>query len=396
MSKSRLPAGIWALGMVSLLMDFSSEMIHGLLPLFLTGVIGLGAISVGLIEGLAEATASLVKLYSGALSDRLGKRKALALAGYALSALTKPMFPLADSALTVLTARFIDRIGKGIRGAPRDALVADLTAPDQRGAAFGLRQGLDTVGAVLGPLVAVTLMMLTGNDFRLVFWVATVPAVLAVAVLALAVREPKLARPGTARPGTVSTVPLAPLRSRLAGLDRSFTTTVGLAAVLTLARFSEAFLILRAGESGLALAWVPLVMVVMSLTYTASAYPLGRLSDRLGRQGLLAVGCAILVAADVVLAIATTPWLVFAGAALWGLHMGCTQGLLSALVADAAPANARGTAFGVFHLVTGVAAFVSSVIAGVTWQYYGAPVPFMIGAALAAAALAGFVIKIRR
>ncbi|HYD29478.1 MAG TPA: MFS transporter, partial [Azospirillaceae bacterium] len=341
--RAAIPKGIWALGLTSLFMDLSSEMIHGLLPVFLVTVIGAGALSVGVIEGIAEATASVTKLFSGSLSDWWGRRKPLTLFGYGIAAVTKPLFPLADSAMTVLTARFVDRIGKGIRGAPRDALVADLTPPEARGAAYGLRQALDTVGAVLGPLVAVAVMLLTGDDFRAVFWLAVLPALLAVAVLAVGVPEPA---------GLVATrgrgFPLSP--AALRRLGPRFWALVAVASVMTLARFSEAFLLLRAEDAGLPVAFVPLMLVVMNVVYTVTSYPVGLLSDRIGRLGLLGGGFAVLIIADVVLALAATPIAVFLGAALWGLHMGMTQGLLAALVADGAPKDQRGTAFGVFNL----------------------------------------------
>lgn len=380
-----LPRGVWALGLVSLLMDLSSEMIHSLLPVFLVTALGAGALSVGIIEGIAEATSSIVKLFSGTLSDRIGRRKPLALLGYGMAALTKPLFPLASSVSMVLAARFVDRVGKGIRGAPRDALVADLTPPEQRGAAYGLRQALDTVGAVLGPLAAMALMALSSDDVRLVFWVAALPAILCVAVLALGVREP----PAIPRTGILHPIWT---RAGLAGLGRPFWALVAVAVVMTLARFSEAFLVLRAQDVGLALALVPAVMVAMNLTYTAIAYPVGALSDRIGRHGLLLVGFAVLILSDAALALADGPLLVLLGAALWGVHMGMTQGLLAALVADGAPADRRGTAFGVFNLVTGVALLAASVLAGALWSALGPAATFWAGAGFSAAALLGLLL----
>ncbi|HYH21503.1 MAG TPA: MFS transporter [Azospirillum sp.] len=392
-AKARLPPGVWALGLVSLCMDLSSEMIHSLLPVFLVTVLGVSALSVGIIEGVGEATASIVKIFSGTLSDRLGKRKALALAGYGLAALTKPMFPLAGSAATVLAARLIDRVGKGIRGAPRDALVADITPPGLRGAAYGLRQALDTIGAVLGPLVAILLMALTAGDVRMVFWVAVVPAFVAVAVLALGVRD---------APGTAANRPQRPAPSLrgLSRFERGFWALVAVATVMTLARFSEAFLLLRAQDVGMGIAWVPVVLVVMNVVYALSSYPVGALSDhlgggRIGRGGLLMAGFAVLVASDLVLAFAAGPVLVLAGAGLWGLHMGMTQGLLAAMVADAAPADLRGTAFGLFHLMTGVALLVASVLAGALWATVGPAATFLAGAGFSAVAVVG-LLAIRR
>lgn len=376
----RLPTAIWVLGFVSLLMDISSEMIHSLLPLFLVGTLGASALVLGLIEGLAEATALIVKVFSGALSDYLGRRKGLALFGYALGALTKPVFALATSTGWVLGARLLDRIGKGVRGAPRDALVADLAPPALRGAAFGLRQSLDTVGAFLGPLLAVGLMLLWANDFRAVFWVAVIPGLLAVALLLFGIREPE-------RHADAPRVnPIR--RERLRQLGHGYWWVVGLGAVFTLARFSEAFLVLKAEQSGMVLALVPLVMVAMNLVYAATAYPFGRLSDQVSHRGLLAAGLLVLVAADLVLAQASHCAGVLAGVALWGVHMGMTQGLLAAMVADEAPAELRGTAFGFFNLVSGVAMLLASALAGWLWDGLGPAATFYAGAVICVAALA--------
>jgi len=371
--KSAIPRGVWVLGFVSLLMDVSSEMIHSLLPLFMVGTLGISVMALGLIEGLAEATALIVKVFSGALSDFLGKRKGLAVLGYSLGALTKPVFALAQGADLVFAARMADRIGKGVRGAPRDALLTDMTPVEVRGAAFGLRQSLDTVGAFLGPLLAVGLMLLWANDFRAVFWVAIIPGLLAVALLLFGIREPE---PSSARQ------PVNPLhRENLCRLKSGYWWVVGLGALFTLARFSEAFLVLRAEQSGVAIALVPLVMVAMNLIYAGSAYPFGKLSDRLSHTRLLTLGLVVLIAADFVLA-ADQHWsVVLGGVLLWGLHLGITQGLLARMVADTAPAELRGTAFGVFNLVSGVAMLLASVVAGVLWTQLGAAYTFYAGAA---------------
>ena len=376
----RLPAGIWVLGFVSLLMDISSEMIHALLPLFMVGTLGMGVALVGLLEGLAEATALILKVCSGVISDWFGRRKPLAVLGYGLGAATKPLFALATGPGLIFTARLLDRVGKGIRGAPRDALVADIAPPEQRGAAFGLRQSLDTVGAFVGPLLAVALMLLWANDFRAVFAVAVVPALLAVLLLMVGVREP--ARPaGAARSNPIS-------RANLKRLPRAYWWVVGVGAVFTLARFSEAFLVLRAEQLGMALALVPLVMVAMNVVYSLTAYPFGKLSDRVSHHGLLLAGLSVLVLADVVLAV-STHWLgLLLGVALWGVHMGMTQGLLAAMVAAQAPADLRGTAFGFFNLVSGVALLAASVLAGLLWQYLGPAWTFGAGAAFSVLAMA--------
>jgi MFS family permease len=377
-----------ALGFVSMLMDASSEMIHSLLPVFLVSVLGAGALSVGVIEGIAEATASVAKVFSGTISDWIGKRKPLILLGYGLAALTKPLFPLANGVAAVLGARFIDRIGKGIRGAPRDALVADITPPAQRGAAFGLRQSMDTVGAFAGPALAVALMAVSGDNFRFVFWIAVIPAAAAVAVIVFFVREPERVEATHVRRSPIS-------REQIRRLNRGFWGVVAFAAVLTLARFSEAFLLLRADDTGLSARYIPVVLIVMNVAYAASAYPFGRLSDRLSRRGLLAWGIALLVAADIVLAAADSPLMVMAGAVLWGVHMGATQGILSALIADRAPADLRGTAFGLFNLITGGALLCASLLAGVLWSQIGPAATFLAGASLAAVALVGLAGKPR-
>jgi MFS family permease len=376
-----IPGGVWALGFVSLFMDASSEMIHALLPLYLVSVLGASTLEVGVIEGIAEATAAVTKVFSGVISDWLGQRKWLATAGYGLAALSKPMFPLAPNIAWVIAARFIDRVGKGIRGAPRDALIADLTPSAVRGAAYGLRQSLDTVGAFIGPGGAILFMALFADHFRTVFWIAVAPAFLAVAVIVLFVREPRATQ--------TKKEPRAPLsRAEFKKLDAAYWIVVAVAAVFTLARFSEAFLLLRAKSVGMPLTWVPSVMVVMSLVYALSAWPAGALSDSIGRYGLLLSGFALLIVADLVLAFAGGVVTVMVGVALWGLHMGLTQGLLSALVADTAPENLRGTAFGVFNLVSGLAMLCASIIAGGLWDVIGPDGTFIAGAVFTAIALA--------
>jgi MFS family permease len=379
----RIPKSIWALGLVSLFMDMSSELIHSLLPVFMVSTLGASMLTVGLLEGFAEAIAAITKVFSGALSDYLGKRKGLAVLGYGAAALSKPLFALAPAIGWVFAARFLDRIGKGVRGAPRDALIADLAPPALRGACYGLRQSLDTVGAVLGPLLAMALMALLADDIRAVYWFAVLPGFLAVAVLIAGVREPARAR----RPAKQS--PPALRLDILGRLSTSYWWVVAVGAALTLARFSEAFLVLRAQSVGLSLTFVPLVMVVMSVVYAASAYPMGRLSDRMDRRVLLAIGLAVLLLADLVLAGARTPVMAMSGIALWGLHLGLTQGLLAALVADTAPEALRGAAFGLFNLVSGLILLVASVLAGALWARYGAPAPFLAGAFFTA--LAGVV-----
>lgn len=368
-----IPGPIWILGFVSMLMDVSSEIVHSLLPMFLVAGLGASMTTVGLIEGIAEATALIVKIFSGSLSDYLGNRKWLAVAGYALGAASKPFFAIAASAEVVLAARFADRIGKGLRGAPRDALVADITPPQYRGAAFGLRQALDTVGAFTGPLLAAGLMLLWANDYRRIFWIALVPGVLAVLLLALGVREPAKTAPSKG----VNPLSRASLR-RLAG---AYWWVVATGAVFMLARFSEAFLVLRAMQGGMRPALVPLVMVAMNAVYMLSAYPFGKLADSVDHRRLLVAGLGFLVLADLVLAHSGRWPAVLLGVGLWGLHMGMTQGLLAVMVAQAAPPDLKGTAFGMFNLVTGIAMLAASVVAGVLWQRVGAAATFYAGAA---------------
>lgn len=381
-SRARLPQTVWALGFTSLFMDVSSELIHGLLPLFLVVSLGASAAVLGVVEGIAEATAQIARVFSGWLSDTLQRRKALAVVGYGLAAVTKPLFPLAHAVWVVALARFLDRIGKGVRGAPRDALVADVTPPEQRGAAFGLRQSLDTVGATVGPLLAIGLMMLLDDDIRAVLWFAAIPAAISVAILMIFVKEPPPQKTETR----------VPIKAREVGqLGRFYWLVVAAGAVFTLARFSEAFLVIRAHDMGLALALAPAVIAVMSVVFAASAYPAGRLQDRFGAKPLLVAGLAVLIAADLLLAYGEGLPAVFLGIGLWGLHMGLTQGVLSALVAHTAAERLRGTAFGLFGLVTGAATLVASVAAGVLWEAIAPEATFLTGAGLAALALIGFL-----
>ena len=382
----RLPAGIWALGFVSLFMDVSSELIHSLLPVFMATTLGASMIAIGFIEGIAEAAAAITKVFSGAISDFIRKRKILALLGYGLAAITKPIFPLANTLSWVVAARFIDRIGKGIRGAPRDALVADISPPEQRGAAYGLRQTLDSIGAFVGPLLAVAFMLWLANDIRTVLWIAVIPAFISVGILILGVHEPD--RPPTQSRNAKSFI----LFGRARRLPRLYWLIVGLNAVFTLARFSEAFLILRAQSVGLAIGFVPTIMIVMNIVYAATAYPAGVLTDRMRSRTLLILGLAFLIVSDITLAAAASPFAVFAGAALWGLHMGLTQGLFSKLVADHAPVRLRGTAFGIFNLVGGGAILAASVIAGILWSAIGAPATFLTGAAFTFITMIGLIL----
>ena len=374
-----IPRTVWALGLVSLLMDMSSEMIHSVLPIFLTTTLGASAAMVGLIDGIAEATAAICKVPSGYISDYIGRRKPLILFGYGLAALSKPLFALAAGPIPVLTARFADRVGKGVRGAARDALVADVTPLDLRGRAYGLRQALDTIGALVGPLIAFALMLAYANDFRLVFWVAVIPAVASVAMVLVGVGDSRSTKAAQ-----------APLKlTELRALDATFWTVVGIALVFSLARFSEAFLILKAVEGGLPIACSPLVLAGMSLIYSAGAYPAGVLADRHPAAVLLVLGLVVLIGADLLLGLGHSITAIVAGVGLWGAHMALTQGLFAKLVANSVPDRLRGSAFGLFNLVSGFAALGASVIAGLLWDRFGSGATFLAGAGFATMTLAG-------
>ena len=378
---SRIPKGVWVLGGVSLLMDVSSEMIHSLLPLFMATTLGASVIIIGIIEGVAEATALILKVFSGVISDYVGKRKGLALLGYGLGALSKPLFAIAPTSGVVFSARMIDRVGKEIRGAPRDALVADVTPPEIRGAAYGLRQSLDTIGAFLGPLLAVALMFVWDNDFQSIFWVAAIPAVLSIALLGFGLKEPRTA---------VVQKRTNPLRrENLKKLSAAYWWVVAIGSIFTLARFSEAFLVLRAQQMAIPLFAIPLVMVAMNLVYSLTAYPFGKLSDSMSHSKMLQWGLLVLIAADIVLALSSHWSTLLAGVALWGIHMGMTQGLLAAMVAHTAPPELRGTAFGMFNLMSGIALLLASAGAGVLWEVLGAASTFYAGAIICVVTLVG-------
>ncbi len=379
-----IPRSIWAIGFVSMFMDISSEMIHALLPVYMVAVLGASTLSVGIIEGIAEATASITKVFSGAVSDWFGKRKMLAVIGYGLAAFTKPVFPLAPSLGWLIAARFIDRVGKGIRGAPRDALVADISPPHLRGASFGLRQSLDTIGAFVGPLAAVGLMLMSSNNYQMVFWIAVVPGFVALGLMLFAVQEP---------PQSSQVKKAKPSLAELTTLPRNYWVVVTLAAVLTLSRFSEAFLILRAQNLGLSVPYIPFIIVLMNIVYAISAYPAGVMSDQFGRYKIFVVGVGCLIVADLALAFSTNIWGVLLGVAFWGLHMGFTQSVLATLVADTSPAHLRGTAFGIFNCVLGIAMLIASVLAGGLWDQFGPQATFFTGAAFAALALCGFATR---
>lgn len=382
----KLPRTVWILGIVSLLMDLSSEIYHALLPAFLTVTLGLPVAAMGALDGFAEASANIAKLASGRLSDRSRRRKPWILLGYGMAALSKPLFPLAASALPVLGARFVDRIGKGIRGAPRDAMIADETSPEMRGRAFGLRQSLDTVGAFLAPLAAVGLMIWLANDIRLVFWIAVIPAALSFLFAWIMLRESKehaASKPKMKWGGFASlSVPVKRL------------ITVGF--LFGLARFSESFLILKAMDGGLSVQWSPLVLALFNLSFLILAYPAGVLSDRIAPRHVLLAGIGLLVVADLWLAEASSLWAIGIGVVLWGAHMALTQGVFSRMIADAAGEDHRATSFGAFFFVSGVAALLASLGAGLMWDRGGPAMTFTAAAAMAALAGAALVLLPKR
>ena len=381
----KLPKGIWALGFVSMFMDSSSELVHSLLPIFMATTLGASMVTIGIVEGFAEAAAAITKVFSGVISDYFRKRKFLAVVGYGLAAITKPIFPLATSIGWVFGARFVDRVGKGIRGAPRDALVAEIAPMQLRGSAYGLRQALDSVGAFVGPLLAVAFMIWLANDIKAVLWIAVLPAFIAVFLLIVGVHEAESLDHAAAHRNLLTLNNAKRLRLR-------YWLVVALGAVFTLARFSEAFLILRAQDVGLAIGYVPVIMIVMNVVYSIFAYPAGAAADRISARTLLLMGLGILVIADIVLAIAASPGIALLGSAFWGLHMALTQGLLSKLVADTAPADLRGTAFGIFNLFSGGALLLASIIAGSLWSTFGASATFIAGASFAALAAIGLLL----
>lgn len=374
----RVPPGVWVLGVVSLLMDVSSEVIASLMPLHLTQNLMVPVAAIGLLEGVAVAAANGTKIVAGALSDRWRNRKWLAVIGYGLSAASRPLFPLAESMVGITTARMTDRVGKGIRGAPRDALVADLSPVDARGAAFGVRKALDTVGGFLGPLLAIGLVATTGGNLYRVFWIAAIPAVAAVLILAAGVHEPERRSVATATP--------VPAWREMVRLTPSMWIAIGIVSLLAAARFSEAFLVLRAAESGIPLQWVPLCLVGLHAVYGLASYPAGTWSDRVGRRPVLVAGALVLVVAHVTLAAGATPVHVAIGIGLWGLHMGLTQGVLSSLLTDVTPSHLRGSAFGVASLVSGVVMFAGNTASGLIWDWRGAPALFLLAAGVACAA----------
>jgi len=376
MEPHKIPKSIWALGFVSMFMDVSTEMIHSLLPIYLVSILGVSAIAVGMIEGIAESTSLLIRIFSGTLSDYLGKRKLIATIGYGIAAATKPLFAIATSLNVIMAARFVDRLGKGIRGAPRDALIGDLSPLSIRGACFGLRQSLDNVGAIAGPLIAILLMWLFANNIKAVFWAATIPAFVSFFIILVVVKEPKKEHhynQEEQKPFNIKDV---------AKLHSSFWWVIVIAVVISFARMSEAFLVLKAQDAGFELMYIPLVLVIMNLIYASTSYPAGKLSDKIDRMHLLSLGTLILLISDLLLAYATTHIHTMLGVALWGLHMGVTQGIFAALIVDKTPAHLYGTAFGIFNFLCGLAILFGNIIAGWIWSVHGAQLTFLFSSSL--------------
>lgn len=380
-NKKKIPRTVWVLGFASLLTDVSSEMIHSVLPLFLATSLGASATIIGLIDGVGEAVAAFLKLFSGALSDRIRKRKPLILTGYGLSAAVKPLFALAGNPIAVLAARCLDRVGKGIRGAPRDALIADVTDADSRGAAYGLRQSLDSVGAVVGPLIALAAMTATANDFRFVFWIALVPAIATVILLATGVSEP----PSNLEPTSKKVNPLR--MEAIKSLGPGFWFVFFVCLLFTLGNSSDAFILLKAKAIGVAPNMVPLCLVVLNVTYTLSAYPAGIVSDRLGRRGMLMCSFALYAIVYLCLGFTTEQWQLWSLLAIYGFYLGLSQGTFLALVADRVPQELRGTAFGLFSLSIGVGLLPASLIAGFLWDNISPQATFLAGAGFALVSL---------
>jgi len=383
-SDAPLSPTIRALGVVSLCTDFSSEMVYPINPIFLTRVLGASPEVVGLIEGVAESTASLLKLYSGWLSDRLGKRKPLTIAGYGLAAFTKPLIGLAGGWGTVFAARFLDRTGKGLRSAPRDALIADSVAPNQRGRAYGFHRSMDTTGAVLGPLVGWLFLQQFPTHLRWLYFVAFIPAVVGVLVLLAFVREK------TAPAPAVDSVarPVEPPRFALSGLSSGYRRYLFAVAVFGIGNSSDAFLLLRAQDKGVPVSQALLLYALFNVVEASLGWFAGRWGDRVGRRPLIALGWGVFALVYLGFALLNGPvaaWLLFV---VYGLYYTLTQGTQKALAADLANPARRGAEIGAFQLVTGIAALPASLIAGWLYNAVSSAAPFYLGAASALCAIA--------
>jgi len=377
MSKlKKIPKSIWTLGIVSLFMDISSEIIHSLLPIFMVSILGSSIIAIGIVEGISEATFLLIRIFSGVLSDYLGKRKIISVIGYGISALSKPLFPLANSVSLILIARFFDRLGKGVRESPRDALIGDIAPKSIRGACFGLRQSLDTIGALIGPIVAILGLLIFSNNIRAILWVSVIPAILSVVIFIVGIHDVE-------HKYTEDEKTFIFKFKNIFKIGTEYWQIVLIGGLLNLARFSDAFLILKAYELGLPITYVPLVMVLMNCFYAVSSYPAGILSDNINRKFILIIGIVFLIIADLVLAFTDSTWMLALGVGFWGMHMAFTKGILDAMVTDTASIRLLGSAYGIFNFVCGIAVLFASIISGVLWQVYGPFYSFSVGAFLA-------------
>lgn len=380
---------VFVLGLVSLFTDLSSEMIYPVLPLFLANVIGASTMFIGLIEGIAESTASFLKVFSGWLSDKFGKRKQLVLAGYGLSSLVKPLLAVATSGWHVLGVRFVDRIGKGIRGAPRDAMIADVTEPDKRGRAFGFHRAMDTAGAVIGPAATFLILMLFGNNYRLLFLIAAVPALIAVAIIIFGIKEK---RPQSPAGDCRIAPPVSNVRTerQKAPLSRQFIILLIIIGVFTLGNSSDAFLILRAQGAGIAVWLIPLLWLFFNLVYTLVSMPAGRLSDKIGRKRIILLGFIIYAASYLGLAFANAGWQIWALFGLYGVYYAMTEGVIRAHIADVVPEATRATSYGIYNFVVGVLVLPANLLTGWIWKVAGYQTALSVGAGLAILAAAGF------
>ncbi len=380
-----LPRNVWAVSLTSFFMDISSEMVINILPMFLANVLGVRTSIIGVIEGVAEATASILKVFSGWLSDKLRGRKWIAVAGYAISAFSKPFFYLANTWGVVAGVRWADRLGKGVRTAPRDALVADSIKPEQRGLAFGFHRAADTGGAVVGLLIAVLAVwlvqsnntLLGKNTFRTVVLISLIPAILAVISLAVGARDTK------------NRQELSTPKIRLKGLGKPFLTFLVIVGIFDLGNSSDAFLVLRAQERGISVLGVLIMLAVFNLVYALVSTPAGSLSDRIGRRKVIIGGWLIYGLIYLGFALARQPWHIWALYISYGLYYGLAYGTAKALVADLVPADLRGTAYGTYNAILGIIDFPASLIAGLLWQGaggwqgWGPSAPFFFGAGLA-------------
>lgn len=372
-----LSRNVVILGFVSLLNDGASEMIYPLLPIFLTAVLGVGPAVLGVIEGIAETTASLLKLYSGYLSDRIKQRKGWIVAGYTLSNLIRPLIAFSTSWIHVLVLRFSDRVGKGIRTSPRDALIADSTAPEYRGVAFSFHRAMDHSGAIIGPLIATGLLLIFQDDLKTVFLLSFIPGLLAVGLLLFGLREKQVEAPRATAASVLN------FRAAWADISTNFRKYLLIIFLFTLGNSSDVFLLLRAQQLGVPIALLPTIWVVLHIVKMSFSIPGGLLSDRIGRKKVIIAGWIIYALVYAGFAFATSQWHAWALFAIYGIFFGLTEGVEKALVADLAPAHLRGSAFGLYNLVIGIGALPASLIFGLVWQQFGAAAAFSMGAGFA-------------